>query len=46
MKTVKLVVAVLLLVSSVSAVACQTQTYIIDGKIIICTVCKYVTTCN
>ena len=46
MKTVKLLVAMLLVVSSATAVACETRTYIIQGKIVICTVCPYITTCN
>lgn len=40
----KLLLAVLLLAST-SAIACETRTYIIDGKITICTICPTTTTC-
>lgn len=46
MKTVKLVVAVLLVLSSTTALACQTKTYIVDGKITICTVCPNYVYCS
>ena len=46
MKKVTLLLIACLMLGSTAAVACETRTYIIGGKIVICTVCPYVTTCN
>ena len=46
MKKVALLLTTCLVLGSATAVACETRTYIIGGKIVICTVCPYVTTCN
>ena len=35
-----------LLLASTSAVACETRTFIIEGKILVCTICPTMTTCN
>lgn len=43
---IRKLLAVVLLLASVSAPACETRTYIIDGRMIVCTVCLNITTCN
>lgn len=35
-----------LLFLSTTAVACETKTFIINGKVTVCTICPNVTTCN
>lgn len=31
---------------ALKAYACETHTYIIDGRMIVCTTCNNITTCN
>lgn len=36
----------LMMLFAIKAYACEIQTYVIDGRIITCTTCNNVTTCN
>ena len=46
MNNMKKLLVLLMVLFAIKAYACQIQTYIIDGRIITCTICNNVTTCN
>ena len=46
MKKIILTIAMLVLFASAAYAACTTTTYIIDGKITICTTCCYAGNCT
>ena len=42
----KSLLAIILLSFTINAYACETHTYIVDGRMIVCTTCGNITTCN